>query len=79
MNTCDELIHLLSTDFNVDPATIAVDRQLAEYGIDSLGLVDLMFTVEEHFGIDLPADMAQFRTLGDFAALVDRLRMPVAA
>lgn len=77
--TCEELIRLLSTEFNVDPSIITVDKRLIDYGIDSLGLVDLMFTVEEHFGIDLPTDMAGFRTLGDFAALVDRLRLPCAA
>ncbi len=79
MNTCDELTHLLSTDFHVDPATIGMDKQLADYGIDSLGLVDLMFTVEEHFGVDLPSDMTPFRTLRTFAALVDRLRLQQAA
>jgi acyl carrier protein len=79
MNTCDELIQMLSSDFNVDPATIEIDKQLIDYGIDSLGLVDLMFTVEEHFGVDLPTDMSSYRTLGAFAALVDRLRLQRAA
>lgn len=77
--TCEELIHLLSKEFKVDPSTIGVDKPLVEYGIDALGLVDLMFVVEEHFGVDLPTDVAGFRTLGEFAALVDRLRKPCSA
>ena len=79
MNTYDELIGLLASEFGLDPATLDPDKRLAQYGLDSLALVELMFTVEEHFHVDLPNDGTPFETLAELAALIDRLRIRQAA
>lgn len=79
MNTYDELVKLLAPEFDLDPATIDAERDLRDYGLDSLALVDMMFVVEERFGIDLPSDTSAFTSLKDLALLVDRLLLRRAA
>ncbi len=79
MDTFDELIDLLSTEFKVDLSAIDLDSELVDFGLDSLALVDLMFTVEEHFDIDLPNETSRFRTVRQLIGLIDQLRMPRAA
>ena len=79
MNTFDELVSLMSDDFRVDGAAIDLDSDLANLGLDSLELVDLLFTVEEHFGVDMPADTSRFRTLRQLVRLIDDLRLPLVA
>ncbi len=79
MNTYDELVALLAPEFKLDPTLVDGAQDLTAYGLDSLAFVDVMFLVEEHFGIDLPNDTAEFRTLNDLAALIDGLMIPEAA
>ena len=52
----------------------AEDADLVEEGvIDSLALIELLFAVERHFGIEIPPDrleVERFRTIGRLAELV---------
>ena len=59
---------------NVSSETIDVDTPLADYGLDSLALAELLFTVEEHFNIDLPDDRSDVKTLAGLAGLIDELK-----
>lgn len=79
MTTCEELIELLTREFKVAPGVIEVDKPLVSYGLDSLSLVELMFTVEEHFEIDIPTDGTRFETLADLGRLIDHLLLRKAA
>jgi len=79
MNTFDDLAELLAGDFHVDFDTIDLDSELADFGLDSLALVDLMFTVEEHFGIDLPNETSRFKTVRQLVGLIEQLRLPLVA
>lgn len=79
MTTCDELIELLTREFKVAPGIIAVDKPLASYGLDSLALVELMFTVEEHFEIDIPTEGTNFETLADLGRVIDQALLRQAA
>ena len=56
----------------VDPDVLALDAKLAEVGIDSFSLVELMFVAEEEFNIKLPFDGLTVSTVGDVIALIDR-------
>lgn len=38
----------------LDPSEIARDNTLADLGLDSLGLVECIFGIEERFGITVP-------------------------
>lgn len=75
MNTLDELKQLLHDRFDVDVAALDPATPLVEYGLDSLSLAELMFTVEEHFHVDFPSTQQDVDTLKGLADLVDSLRL----
>lgn len=79
MNTLDELKQLLHERFDVDTTTLDPDSPLAEYGLDSLSLAELMFTVEDHFHVDFPSTQQDVDTLKGLADVIDGLRLAQAA
>jgi acyl carrier protein len=74
MNTTFErLSALLIKDFKLSPERLTLDAPLQDLGIDSLGTVELLWSVEEVFGIKLPSDPVELLTLGEVAAYIDRI------
>lgn len=72
--TLEQLLHLVQQELGttVTPAQTALP--FSELGLDSLGLVDFMFTVEDHWGVQIDHDRALAEpTLTGLAALVDEL------
>lgn len=74
MTTLDELKQLIHDKFGVPLDDLKPDTPLAEYGLDSLSLVELVFAVEEHFNLDFPDDRQDVNTLTGFAALIDEVK-----
>ena len=74
MKTVEQLKQLIHDKFDIDQSTLKADAPLSEYGLDSLSLAELLFTVEEHFNIDFPDDRQDVDTLSGLAALIDELR-----
>lgn len=73
-NTLDQLCAIAQRELGAEALHEKVDTPFAELGLDSLGLVDFMFTVEDHFHINIEHDRAlQNPTLTGLAALVDEL------
>ena len=66
--------HFLSEEFEVDIDTIRPDAILKDtLGLDSLDYVDLVVTVESHFGVKLgEADFVGLSTFDDFYRLIER-------
>ncbi len=67
------LADVLSEKYDVAPETISPEATLTELGLDSLTVVELLFDVEDEFGIEVPEERATFETLAEAAALVDEL------
>ena len=67
------LAQVLSEKYDVDPDAISPEATLTELGLDSLTIVELLFDVEDEFGIEVPEERATFQTLAEAAALVDEL------
>lgn len=83
-NTLDQLCTIAQRELGAEALTDKVDTPFSELGMDSLGLVDFMFTVEDHFHVNIEHDRAlQTPTLAGLARLVDELLVaktePVAA
>jgi acyl carrier protein len=74
MNTLETLQSILIKEFKRTPEQLRPEATLADLGIDSLDLVDLMFKIEDRFGLkikdEVPRDLL---TLGDVAAYIDGL------
>lgn len=73
-NTLDQLCNIAQRELGAEALHGQVNTPFAELGLDSLGLVDFMFTVEDHFHVSIEHDRAlQHPTLAGLAALVDEL------
>lgn len=59
----------LGIDLQATPA----EAELAGLGVDSLTLLELMFEIEEKYGVKLAEDTPPPRTCGELAALVERV------
>jgi len=72
--TLEALCHLVQERFDIDASKIDPDAPVLESGLDSLALTELLFAVEEKFGVELLEAARQVATLGGLAALIDKLR-----
>ena len=54
MNTRERVIAIIAEQALLDPSDIREDMTLADLGIDSLGVVECIFAMEEAFGIGIP-------------------------
>lgn len=73
-STLDVLREVIAKDHGLDAASLTPDTPLAELTIDSLALIELIFTLEDRFGVvadNVPADLP---TLGSVAEYIDGLR-----
>lgn len=73
-STLDRVAGVIRETFGVDdidvmPETVAEDVP----GWDSLSHTILILSLEEAFGIELPADTRGFANLGELVATIDRL------
>lgn len=74
MNTTfDRLRAMLIKDYPSTPELLTLTTPLEALGIDSLGLAELLFNVEDEFGITLPTQPVPLPTVGDVVAYIDAL------
>lgn len=71
--TFEHLRALLIKDYKLDPNLVTLDAELEALGIDSLGVAELLFNVEDEFHITLSPDAVQLLTLGDVVRFIDEL------
>ncbi len=50
----DKVIEIIAQQAVLEPSDISMDSTLEELGIDSLGLVESIFAIEEAFDISIP-------------------------
>ena len=50
----DQVIAILAEQAILDPSDVSMDMTLEELGIDSLGLVESIFAIEEAFDVSVP-------------------------
>lgn len=74
MTTLERLQSLLSQHCAAPVDVLRADASLEALGVDSLGLIELVFEVEETFNVQFDADAAAgLRTVGDVAEHIDQL------
>jgi acyl carrier protein len=71
--TLNRLVAILVKDYNLERGALNEDALLEELGIDSLGLAELLFTIEDEFKIDLPQVPVALRTIADVVRYIDEL------
>ena len=80
MTTLDSLKDLAAKQFGGDPATVDVNAGIETLGLDSLGFLEFLFELEDHFGIAIPQErVTGVRTLAELAVVIDDLLAAKAA
>ena len=54
MGIQDQVIAIIAEQAMLEPSDIRMDQTLEDIGIDSLGLVESIFAIEESFDISVP-------------------------
>ena len=54
MSVKDKVIAIIAEQALLDPSDVTMDSTPADLGIDSLGLVECIFAIEEEFDISIP-------------------------
>jgi len=70
-DTGNRIRALLVKDFKLDPGTLTLDARLDELGVDSIGMAELIFNVEDEFGLKLPDVAVQLSTFGELVQFID--------
>ncbi|SLN36023.1 Acyl carrier protein [Roseovarius albus] len=54
MDIKDRVIHIIAEQAVLEPSDVGLESTLEDLGIDSLGLVESIFAIEEAFDISVP-------------------------
>ncbi|NSY38828.1 acyl carrier protein [Leisingera sp. ANG59] len=54
MSTQDKVIAIIAEQAVLEPSDVTLDSTLEDLGIDSLGVVESIFAIEEEFDISIP-------------------------
>lgn len=54
MSTQDKVIAIIAEQAVLEPSDVTLESTLEDLGIDSLGLVESIFAIEEEFDISIP-------------------------
>jgi acyl carrier protein len=73
MDTFERIRELLAEQLDIDEEKITMDSDILEdFEADSLDVVDMVMTLEDEFGVEIPdEDIENFHTVGDVVRFVD--------
>jgi acyl carrier protein len=73
MDTFEKIRTLLAEQLDIDPETIEPDSDIMnDFEADSLDIVDMIMTLEDEFGIEVPDEAIEnLHTVGDVVQFVD--------
>jgi acyl carrier protein len=74
MNVREKMVSLVVKEFKVDESIVTDDILIFDMGVDSLGLIEFLFVLEEEFKINIENDEAsKLITFSDLVSLVEKL------
>jgi len=73
MTTLERLEKILEERYHVPPDRVTLDAPIDELGLDSLGMTELLFFIEEEFEITLPYEPVSMRTVGEAVRYIDEV------
>jgi len=76
MSQLDEILDIVAQKAQIDRSKLRPEAKLSDLNVSSLDMVEVMFALEEKFGIELPfnanTSTGEFETVGDVSAFVER-------
>ncbi len=73
MTTADRIRAMLVKDFKLDPDKLTAEARLEELGVDSLAMAELVFNIEDEFGLTVPDVATTMTTFGEVVCFIDEL------
>jgi acyl carrier protein len=74
MSTLEIIQDILTAKFDLDRAKLTPEAELSQLGIDSLAVLELLFDVEDRFGLKIKDDVpSSLLTLQDVVLYIDAL------
>ena len=73
MNSIALIRDFLNDRLGVEAEKVTPEAALADLGVDSLMMLELMFEFEDHFGIKLSPDLKPPKTVGEMVTQMDQL------
>jgi len=76
MSQIDEILDVVAQKALIDRSKLSPEAKLSDLNVSSLDMVEVMFALEDKFGIVLPfnanTNSNEFQTVGDVIALVEK-------
>lgn len=76
MDINGEIIGIIAGYKELDPGTVTPESTFEELGIDSLDAIDIVYEIEEKFGVQVPQDALDLNTaqrVSDILAVVQKV------
>jgi len=76
MDHFQEIVKVIADYKDLEPSDVTAERSFEDLGIDSLDAIDILYEVEDKFGIDVPQDaldLETMRTVGDILNVVEQV------
>lgn len=73
MTTLARLQTILINNYPLEREALAPDVLLEQLDIDSLGVMELFFSIEDEFKLNVPNDKTDLKTIGDVVDYIDQL------
>ena len=74
MDTLELLREFIKRRVANPPEEVNPDSRLEDIGVDSLTLLDLMFDMEDKFGVRMPDDLPRPETVAELIAIFEKLK-----
>lgn len=74
MQSTELICQFLHERLGADPQLVVHEARLADIGVDSLMLAELMFEAEDRLGISIDSNVPPPKTVGDMVTLIDSLQ-----
>ena len=76
MSQIDEILDIVAQKASIERGKLTLDAALADLQVSSLDMVEVIFALEDKFGIELPfnanTNADDLKTLGDVVAMVEK-------
>lgn len=73
MSTLERLQDLLIREYGLSREAILSETSLETLGVDSLGMMELLFAIEKAFDIVIPNEQVELKTVGQVVAYINKL------
>lgn len=73
MSTLERLQDMLIREYGLSREEISSESSLDTLGVDSLGMMELLFEIEKAFDIVIPNEQIELKTVGQVVAYINKL------